>query len=409
MAADPVASHPESTPALDAASRRRGLFFLAAAVAFVGVTMAMQMGLNANYLAEDIRVSEFQLGLLEAFRESCGIIAFAVLALLAGLAEPLVALAMLVLLGVGISGYSLVHSFPFLVLASLVWSQGLHVWMPLPNSMAMALAEPGRAGHRLGQVRAAGAAGFGAGLLGAWLLTVVGVGMRPLYVLAGVAAVGGGLLCLGIPRRIRTPGPRLVFKRRYALYYLLNFLEGWRKQISICFAGFMLVRIFHTPLQHLLLLWAAVQAITYAVSPAVGRLIDRLGERRLLVFYYAFLTALFVAYAYVPNRPVLYAVFVIDNAAFVLAMSLATYANRIAPKRELTQTLSMGVAMNHVAAVAMPLLGGILWKFLDHRWPFLIGAAAAALSIFAALRIPAHLPRKRLDPLPPTRHTGAQP
>ena len=27
-------------------------------------------------------------------------------------------------------------------------------------------------------------------------------------------------------------------------------------------------------------------------------------------------------------------------------------------------TLSMGVAMNHVAAVTMPLVGGIVWKYL---------------------------------------------
>jgi len=40
----------------------------------------------------------------------------------------------------------------------------------------------------------------------------------------------------------------------------------------------------------------------------------------------------------------------------------------------------MGVAMNHVAAVTMPLVGGILWKYLGFKWTFLIGSAAAAAS-----------------------------
>ena len=391
-------------PALDAASRRRGMFFLGAAAAFVGASMAIQIGLNENFVVGELGLTGLQRGVLDAFRETCGILAFAVLAILAGLAEPLVGLWMLLLLAFGISCYSAVPDFTWLIVASMVWSQGLHVWMPLPQSMAMALAEPGRSGHRLGQIRAATAVGFGVGLLIAWGMTVFGVKIRPLYLIAGVAAGIGGFMCLGIPRKIKTPGPRLVFRRRYALYYLLNFLSGWRKQIAMCFAGFLLVRKYGTPLEHMLLLWGAVQVITYAVSPAVGRLIDRIGERKVLVFYFAFLTVLFVGYAFVPNRDVLYVIFVTDNAAFVFAMSLTTYVNRIAPKSELTQTLSMGVAMNHVAAVAMPLVGGILWAAFDYRWPFLIGAFAAAVSIFAALKVPRHIPHEPTEPVPPTRY-----
>jgi hypothetical protein len=52
----------------------------------------------------------------------------------------------------------------------------------------------------------------------------------------------------------------------------------------------------------------------------------------------------------------------------------------------------MGVAMNHVAAVIMPALGGILWHTLGYQWPFFIGAAAAAASVLVSLRVPAHAP-----------------
>ena len=389
-------------PRLSASDRRRGMLFLGAAVAFVGVSMAMQMGLNENFVVKEIGVSWLQRGELDAFRETCGIIAFGVLAILAGVAEPLVGFFMLLLFAFGISCYAGVHSFAWLVAASMVWSQGLHVWMPLPHSMAMAMAEPGRSGLRLGQVRAAEAVGFGAGLLIAWSMTMLGGKMRPLYVVAGCAAGIGGCMCLGIPRKIKAPGPRLVFRRKYTLFYVLNFLSGWRKQIAMCFAGFLLVREYETALEHILLLWGAVQVITYSISPAVGRLIDRIGERKILVFYFAFLTLLFFGYAFVPNRWVLYAIFVADNAAFVFAMSLTTYANRIIPRSELTQTLSMGVAMNHVAAVTMPLVGGILWAaFDDYRWPFLIGAFAAALSIVAARRVPEHIPHRDTPPPAP--------
>jgi len=72
----------------------------------------------------------------------------------------------------------------------------------------------------------------------------------------------------------------------------------------------------------------------------------------------------------------------------VFAMALTTYVNRIAPPREHTPTLSMGVAMNHVAAVVMPFAGGLAWRYVGYELTFLIGAAAAAVSVLVALRIP---------------------
>jgi MFS family permease len=377
---------------LSESQRRRSLLFLGLAVALAGFTMATQMGLNANFLREDIGITGRQMGMIEAARESCGVVAFGVLALLAGLAEPLVGAAMLMLVAAGLASYSMVHDFTWVVLMSLVWSQGLHVWMPLPNSMALALADPGRAGRRLGEIGAAGSAGFAIGLLAALGLAEIGVSMRGTYLVAGAAAVLAAAACLGIHRNVKTPGPRLVFRRRYSLYYLLCFLEGWRKQIFIAFAGYLLVSEYQTPLQTILVLWLIIQVIAYVASPWVGRLIDRVGERRVLVFYFGAITLVFVGYATIPSRPVLYALFVADSVFFTLAMALTTYVNRIAPPAEHTPTLSMGVAMNHVAAVVMPFVGGILWTY-GYKWTFLAGAAAAALSILGALRVPRHEPR----------------
>ena len=377
---------------LTESQRRRSLLFLGLAVALAGFTMAAQMGLNANFLREDIGISGRQMGMIEAARESCGVVAFGVLALLAGLAEPLVGAAMLMLVAAGLASYSMVHDFTWVVLMSLVWSQGLHVWMPLPNSMALALADPGRAGRRLGEIGAAGSAGFAIGLLAALGLAEIGVSMRGTDLVAGAAAVLAAAACLGIHRNVKTPGPRLVFRRRYGLYYLLCFLEGWRKQIFIAFAGYLLVSEYQTPLETILVLWLIIQVIAYVAAPWVGRLIDRVGERRVLVFYFGAITLVFVGYAMIPSKPVLYVLFVADSVFFTLAMALTTFVNRIAPPAEHTPTLSMGVAMNHVAAVIMPFIGGILWTY-GYRWTFLAGAAAAALSILGALRVPRHEPK----------------
>ncbi len=387
-------------PLADETHRKRAMFFLGAAVACMGVCMAIQGGINENFLVDEIHVSGSQRGLLESARETCGIIALGVLAVLAGFAEPLVGMGMLMIVGLGCASYAFVYDYGWLVLASMVWSMGLHVWMPLPSSMTIAIAEPDRIARRMGQLQAAGAAGTAAGLLAAIGLTLLKVPMRPLFIVSGAFAVVGGVMLLSIPRGIKTPGPRVVLRKKFSLYYVLCLLEGWRKQISICFAVFLLVKIYHTPLLGMLLLSVAVQTVGYLASPPVGRLIDRIGERKVLVFYYSGLTLFFIGYAFIPNAAVLYGVFILDSAFFVFGMSLTTYVGRIAKREELTPTLSMGVAMNHVAAVTMPLVGAYIWK-LDsptgfihngYQWLFLTGIVTAAASIVATFWIPKRSP-----------------
>ena len=375
------------------AHRARGLFFVSLACGAVGFAMALQMGLNPNFLADVLKISGQQVGLLEAARESCGIFALGLLALLAGLGEPLVGAVVLVVFALGLGGYGLIPpAYSWVVLLSLVWSQGLHIWMPLPNSMTLALAEPGRSGHRMGQVQAAAAVGFGLGLVTALVLNRCHVPIQPMYFVAGIAGLLGAIACLGIPRAIKTPGPRLVVRRQYALYYLLCFLEGWRKQVAIAFAGFLLVKQFGASLETMLLLQLAVQVISYCVSRPVGKLIDRVGERTILTFYYCCLTVFFIGYATLRTRWALYGLFVLDNAIFVLGMAVTTYVGHIAPREEHTPTLSMGVAMNHVAAVSMPLIGGLIWNLWGYQWTFAIGALAALLSVLLVRFVPKHEP-----------------
>ncbi len=370
------------------ADRRRGLFFVALAAAFVGVALTLQITLNSNFLVGEIGISGFQAGLLEGVRESCGIAALGIFVLIAGLTEPVIASLFLILIAVGMGSYSMAPTYRVVMLLSVTWSLGFHVWQPLPNAMTLALAEPGRAGARLGQVGAAGALGSAAGLAIAFVLTLLGVKIRPLYIIAGAAALLAAAACLGIPRRIKASGPSFVIRKRYARYYVLNFLEGWRKQISIAFGGFLLVKIYNAGLLDVIVLAAMIQTIGYFTSARVGKLIDRVGERKVLVFYYALVTVLFVGYAFLRGRYVLYAVYVLDNATFVFNTGLTTYVNKIAPRSEHRPTLSMGVAANHVASVAMPFLGGILWTILGYQWAFLIGIPAAAASIAIVLKMP---------------------
>lgn len=386
---DKFPARPDPDASQDAARRRRGFFYIGCASAGVGMALSLQLGLNSNFVADEMGLTGLQQGILETFRECCGISALGLLALLSTVAEPLIAAGMLALLGSGLIAYYFVPDFTWLVIVSLVWSQGFHAWAPLPGSMTLALAEPGRAGYRLGQIQSAGAIGSAVGLGIALVLVLAGMdAIRPLYVLAGGAALLGGGACLRIPCEKKVSRPRLIFRRRYGLYYLLAFFEGWRKQVCIAFAGYLLVKQYHTSLGTMLALWLLAQVLGWFLAPRIGKWIDVVGERRALVSYYAGMAVLFSGYGFIENRFLLYALFVLDTVLFAFTMAQTTYINRIAPPNEHTATLSMGVAMNHVASVVMPLTGGLLWNYAGYRWAFLTGVAAALLSVGVSLFLP---------------------
>jgi hypothetical protein len=80
-----------------------------------------------NFLVGEIGISGLQAGLLEAVRESCGIAAFAILALLAGLTEPVIASLVLMFFWLGLSAYAFAPSYGLVMAMSVLWSQGFHL------------------------------------------------------------------------------------------------------------------------------------------------------------------------------------------------------------------------------------------------------------------------------------------
>ena len=367
--------------AKEEAARMRGRFFLVLTMALVGFTMSLQTGLNPNFVAQTMALSGEQQGMLEAVRETCGITALGVLAILTGMSEPRIGVIMLTLLSIGLGAYAAVPSFGWLVMASLTWSQGFHVWAPLPGSMAMALSDRGKEGKAMGTLGAAAAVGSACAITLALGLNLLGMTVRPMFILAGAAALAAAFFCGRIPRDIKAPGARLIIRKRYWLYYVLQFLEGWRKQIFIAFAGFMLVKEYGTPLWLMLVLALITQALGWFVSPLTGRIIDRVGEKPVLLFYYSTMAVVCACYARVHHASVLYGLYVTDSVLFSCNMALTTYVGRLAPREEHTATLSAGVASNHVAAVAMPLVGGVLWQMYGYQWAFYMGAVMALVAL----------------------------
>jgi len=388
---------PEMSSPLDERARLRGIVLLAGAIFALGLGVNMHMAMNVPYLHELLSASSWQQGYLESIRETCGILSFFVIALLAGRSEPRTAAVMMMLVGGGLAAYCALHTIPHVIVFSLVWSFGFHAWVPLSRSMQLALARKGREGRTLGVLRSVGAVGVLLALGSIYVLKVhVGFGMRELFLLGGAFTALGAIPLFFMPT-IRARKPQRMPLRRamakgYRLFCGLELLDGMRKQIFLLFAVLMLVYEHGVQVETIAALMFVNQAACLVLAPVAGYLVDRFGERPVLTAYFAGIAVVFVLYAMVTSLHALYVIYVIDNALFVLKIALPIYANRIAPKSERTQLLAMGVTMNHVGAVILPLVGGALYATMGYRFPFYCGTGIAVLSIIIAQAIPSRKP-----------------
>ena len=363
---------------------------LCGAVFCLSAALGIQMSLFYNWSYDTLHIRPEQLGVVESFREFPGLLIFLISALAARIAEPRLGGLALMMFGVGLAAYTRVNGMVSLIMISLFWSAGLHTWMPLSSSIALRLAEEGKQGRRLGQVSAAGSLGtlFGMGIvraLAGWAHYDV------CWYAAGVMAIAAGVIILRVSGGKSATRPRFVFKRKYSVYYGLTLLEGCRKQVFITFAVFILVKEFDSSLKAISGLMILNNALGFVLAPKVGRLIDRIGERRVLMTSYTLLVGVFLGYAFFGNIYALYAMYILDSLLFLTAVGNSTYLKKIAEPEDITPSLATGVTMNHIAAVAVPVTGGLMWQTFGYRPVFIGGAVVVLLSIFCAnrMRIPA--------------------
>lgn len=340
-----------------------------------------------NFAVQALHIRPEQLGVLEALRELPGFLMFLTAALTMRVAEPILASISLLLLALGIGAYYTVDDLTSLLMFSLVWSVGLHAWMPLSPSMVLNLSNESNRGRRLGQMGAVGAVGTICGMALVFLGGPL-IGFKNIFLVAGGISAAGAVSVSMISRNIgHAEKPRFVLKRRYSLYYALVFLEGCRKQVFITFAIFALVRNYGTPLRVVAALMIINNVTNVLLAPRVGRLIDRIGERKVLAFCYAALIPVFIGYALVKHPPVLYALYCLDNLFFLGSIGLNTYLHRICLPEDLMPSLAMGISVNHAAAVAVPVIGGFLWAKLGYQTTFFGGAVVVAISVLTVLRM----------------------
>ncbi len=350
-----------------------------------------------NFVIEAANFDGADIGLLHTVREIPGFLAVGVIAVIIFIREQVLAMISLMMLGAATAVTAWFPSLGGLLFVTLFSSIGFHYYETVNQSLQLQWLPKDRAPQILGWLVAMGSAAT-AVVYGLIVLTWdrFDLSYNFVFMAAGGVTVLLALFCLIAFPQFDSPTPqtkKIVLRRRYWLYYALQFMAGARRQIFIVFAGFMMVEKFGFEVHELTSLYLINLMINMAAAPMLGKAVARFGERRTLIFEYTGLAIVFAAYGgiYWFGWGVLLAaiLYVIDHVLFALALALKTYFQKIADPADIAPTAAVAFTINHIAAVFLPALLGLLWV-ISPGAVFGLAAAMAMASLGLSLLIPRH-------------------
>lgn len=363
------------------------------ATLFFGAASGIFMSTLNNYLSDVHGLDAAARGWLELPRELPGFLIIGVSALLLTfMREARMAALAMVLTGVGaLSLGVLARDTVLLVLFIVVWSLGDHIIFAVEGPIGLTLARRGNEGRRLGQLGGARNLGTIVGVAGVWLLArAAGDRYDLFYALAALCAALAGWhywrLHLGGETGARSR--RLVFKRKYGIFYAISALFGVRKQIFLAFGGWVLVSLHGVPVSTIALLYFIAACLGVVFRPLLGDVIDWVGERAVLAADELLLLGICLVYAFVDDVRLLYGAYILDSILFALRIARTTYLKKIADTpADITPTIATGITIDHVVAMSLPVLSGWLWERYGHEWVFLLAGGIALAGFFVCLQI----------------------
>jgi MFS family permease len=368
------------------------LFIMAVAMP---IAFSVWSALLNNFVIQIADFDGSDIGLLHTVREVPGFLAIGVILIIMFLREQTLGLISLALLGVATALTAYFPSVSGLLIITLISSFGFHYFETVNQSLQLQWLPKEKAPQIIGWLVGAGSIAT----LIVYLGIIIGwqkleLSFNFIYLTSGGLTALIAILCLLFFPTFKTETKqitKLVLRRRYWLYYALQFLSGARRQIFVVFAGFMMVEKFGFEVHQLTALLLINLAINIFVAPLFGHFIAHFGERRALIIEYLGLVFVFVAYGgiYLFDWGVVLAatLFVLDHLFFGLRMALKTYFQKISAPEDIAPTAAVAFTINHIAAVFLPVLLGLLW-LISPAIVFMVAALLAFLSFTLALLIP---------------------
>ena len=372
-------------------SKESPFVFLALAGIVMSMTFSAWNALLNNFAIENAAFTGAEIGTLQSIREIPGLLAFTAAFVLLILKEQVFAIIALSLLSIGVAITGFSPSVYGLYATTVLMSVGFHYYETINQSLSLQWFSKAEAPAQLGRLLAVKSFAALFTFAGIWLAFTV---FDADYVTVYMAC---GLLGLVITAWLATHKPKiqnahvqhkkLILRKRYSLYYLLTFLSGARRQIFVVFAGFLMVEKFGYGVPEITALFMLNHVINLYLGPKIGAWIGRVGERRALTFEYTGLIFVFIGYALVESAEFAAVLYIIDHLFFAVAIALKTYFQKIADPKDIAGSMGVSFSINHIAAVVIPVIFGMIWLY-NPSLVFYAGAAIASLSLILSRFIP---------------------
>ena len=374
---------------------RRPIFLLFIMAVAMPIAFNVWSALLNNFVVQVANFDGSDIGLLHTVREVPGFLAIGVILLIMVIKEQTLGLVFLAILGIATAVTAYFPSMTGLLIVTLISSFGFHYFETVNQSLQLQWLPKEKAPQIIGWLfGAASVATLFAyiGIIVGW--KKLGLSFNFLYLSSGGLTALIAIFCLIFFPNFRTetkPITKLVIRRRYWLYYALELLSGARRQIFVVFAAFMMVEKFGFEVHQLTALFLINLVINIFAAPLFGYFIAHFGERRALLIEYSGLVCVFLAYGgiYLFDWGVVIAamLFILDHLFFGLRIALKTYFQKISSPEDIAPTAAVALSINHIAAIFLPVLLGLLW-LVSPAIVFLAAAFLAFLSFLLALLVP---------------------
>ena len=390
MNTPPGAAAPEPSLALEPETIRRNPMFIYLVVLTICSTVGLQTWstLFNNYAVEIARLDGAQVGMIQSIREIPGFLALLAVYVMLMIREHRLSALSILILGAGLAATGFFPTFTGIALTTLISSFGFHYYETTNMSLTLQYFKTHESPWVFGKLTSlAAATSIVIGLLIWGMMSLLS--FAQVYLVVGLMIAGAGVWAFtrdpsnpkALPQR-----KQMVLRRKYWLFYFLTFMAGARRQIFIAFSVLLLVQKFDYTVQEVTLLFVINNSINYFLSPWVGRGIIRFGERRMLSAEYLSVIFLFTAYATTDSKLLVAFIYILDQIFFTFAIAIRTYFQKVGDPRDIAPSMAVGFTINHLAAVFLPALGGMLW-LVDYRIPFFAGAAMGVISLLAVQKI----------------------
>ena len=386
---------------------KRALIIYTIIVALAGLALGLSDNLFSNYFRDAFDVNAFQRGFIEFPRELPGVLTVVVLSTFAFLGDKKLTLVSFALSFIGIMFLALANpSYLTMLFFLFITSMGIHMFMPLYDTLGMSLAIKGDYGRILGRFNsvrtafsllAAGIAfvGFRTGFF-SFTTPIIRI-----FLFAGI--LFAIIFCLFLYLMKLTPdtGPQkshFVIKKKYRRFYVLAALFGGRKQIMFVFGPWVLIELFDFGPDYISLFLIISAVVSVVVLPIIGRWIDKYGAPWVMVLEVILFFVIYIGYGvisagssggWMPRTAlvvgILVFIYTLDRVVMNFAMARSIYLRSIVDTPDdVTPTLATGLALDHIFSIASAFICGWIWQEFGPQYVFIFSGVLALIQLIVA-------------------------